>query len=155
MTFSNKRGASDLSMASYTDEGTQDADTRADAVAAAALGLPMPMPPLATQQQQQQDLTAANNATNTVPAPTASLADISDGAKRLAQELDQYIVARGPTNVAAAPAAPDPGLSDDAIADLQLATARKLREVCSSSCGVGSSCFNKGENPFSWVFLAS
>lgn len=140
MTFSNKRGASDLSMASYTDEGTQDADTRADAVAAAALGLSMPMPPLATQQQQQ-DLTAANNATNTVPAPTASLADISDGAKRLAQELDQYIVARGPTNVAAAAAAPDPGLSDDAIADLQLATARKLREVCStsSSCGVGSS----------------
>ena len=131
MTFSNKRGASDLSTASYPDEGMKDADARADAIAAAALGLPMP--PLATQRHQQQDLTVANtsnNATNTVPAPTASLADISDGAKRLAQELDQYIVSRSPASVAAAPAAADVNLSDDAIADLQLATARKLREVC-------------------------
>lgn len=62
------------------------------------------------------------------PAGSASLADISDGAKRLAQELDQYIT-RGPENTSQGDDANGSTLSDDAIADLQLATARKLREV--------------------------
>lgn len=125
MTFSNKRGASDLTIAAYTDEGLKEADA---AAAAFNPGLPhMPHHP--------QDPTGMST-TNTVPAPTASLADISDGAKRLAQELDQYIT-RGPDVLAAASPSQggsnynkDASLSDDAIADLQLATARKLREVC-------------------------
>ena len=56
------------------------------------------------------------------------MADISDGAKRLAQELDQYIT-RGPDKTGQGNAESGSALSDDAIADLQLATARKLREV--------------------------
>jgi hypothetical protein len=62
------------------------------------------------------------------PGGTTSLADISDGAKRLAQELDQYIT-RGPDKTAQGDTTAGSALSDDAIADLQLATARKLREV--------------------------
>ena len=125
MTASNKRGASDLSVSAYAaDETLNDAD--AVAATATALGLP-----LDAQQQQELTSTTTNASTtsgsSTVPATTASLADISDGAKRLAQELDQYIVAKGPKNTSATV---DVGLSDDAVADLQLATARKLREVC-------------------------
>lgn len=119
MTFSNKRGASDLSSASYSpDDGINEADA-----AAAFHSVPDPN-------------SAVN--VNTTPAPTASLADISEGAKRLAQELDQYIT-RGPGAIAAAAGAiqggssQDVALSDDAIADLQLATARKLRELLPSN----------------------
>ena len=131
MTASNKRGASDLSMSAYADETLKDAD--AIAATATALGLPLD----AQQQQQELASTSATSASSsTVPATAASLADISDGAKRLAQELDQYIVAKGPKN---ASATVDVGLSDDAVADLQLATARKLREVCKKATMVMTS----------------
>jgi hypothetical protein len=53
--------------------------------------------------------------------------DITDGAKRLAQELDQYITTGSKVSTPAS--GNDLSLSHDAIADLQLATARKLREV--------------------------
>ncbi|CAB9512001.1 Armadillo/beta-catenin-like repeat [Seminavis robusta] len=69
---------------------------------------------------------------------TSAITDITDGAKRLAQELDQYIAA-GPNRSAVtgdtaatsstSAAANNATLSNDAIADLQLATARKLREL--------------------------
>ena len=62
------------------------------------------------------------------PSSSATLADISDGAKRLAQELDQYIT-RAPDKAGQDGKHKGSVLSDDAIADLQLATARKLREV--------------------------
>jgi len=65
----------------------------------------------------------------------ASVAAITDGAKRLAQELDQYI-SKGPEKTSPhGNNADSSALSDDAIADLQLATARKLREV-SSYCNL-------------------
>jgi hypothetical protein len=54
--------------------------------------------------------------------------DITDGAKRLAQELDQYITTGSRLSTPASGHV-DLSLSNDAIADLQLATARKLREV--------------------------
>jgi len=62
--------------------------------------------------------------------PAASLADISDGAMRLAHELDHYINQGSDlSSVTAAPTA-DKTVSEDDLAYLQLATARKLREVC-------------------------
>jgi hypothetical protein len=58
---------------------------------------------------------------------SALLADIKDGAERLANELDEYL-SRG-SRKAFIPSKDSPPLSDEAVADLQLATARKLREV--------------------------
>lgn len=67
---------------------------------------------------------------NSSAATSSSSAEITDGAKRLAQELDQFIT-RGPEKAfTGGQEAPVNTLSDEAIADLQLATARKLREVC-------------------------
>ena len=74
------------------------------------------------------DNTAAAQSGDAPAGGTTSLADISDGAKRLAQELDQYIT-RGPEKSGQGDNDKGMALSDDAIADLQLATARKLREV--------------------------
>jgi hypothetical protein len=57
----------------------------------------------------------------------ALLAEIKEGAERLANELDVYL-----SKGSGKPFIPDkdaPPLSDEAVADLQLATARKLREV--------------------------
>jgi hypothetical protein len=58
---------------------------------------------------------------------SALLSEIREGAERLANELDDYL-ARGSDKsfVRDKDALP---LSDEAVADLQLATARKLREV--------------------------
>ena len=74
------------------------------------------------------DKNNSSSAAQDAAAGSTSLADISDGAKRLAQELDQYIT-RGPDKTGQGNAESGSALSDDAIADLQLATARKLREV--------------------------
>ena len=52
-------------------------------------------------------------------------AEIRDGAERLANELDEYLVKGAQKSFAG----DSPPLSDEAVADLQLKTARKLREV--------------------------
>ena len=61
---------------------------------------------------------------------SSSAADISDGAKRLAQELDHYIASGVEKKWGDGNSDNGSALSDDAVADLQLTTARKLREVC-------------------------
>jgi hypothetical protein len=53
------------------------------------------------------------------------LVEIKEGAERLAKELDDYLYKDSKTKN---PTRKEP-LSDEAVADLQLATARKLREV--------------------------
>lgn len=61
------------------------------------------------------------------------LVEIKEGAERLAKELDDYLSKDSHTKN---PTREEP-LSDEAVADLQLATARKLREVstyCTSKC---------------------
>lgn len=58
---------------------------------------------------------------------SALLSEIREGAERLANELDEYLARGGDKSLASGKdAAP---LSDEAVADVQLATARKLREV--------------------------
>jgi hypothetical protein len=60
--------------------------------------------------------------------PTAALAEIKEGAERLAKELDEYLK-KSSSSISfnfGNPSNP----SGEAVADLQLATARKLREVC-------------------------
>ena len=62
----------------------------------------------------------------------AVLSDIKEGAERLANELDDYISNSPNNNNDTKPffrTKDAPPLSDEAVADLQLATARKLREV--------------------------
>ena len=62
----------------------------------------------------------------------AVLSDIKEGAERLANELDDYISNSPNNNNDKKPffrTKDAPPLSDEAVADLQLATARKLREV--------------------------
>jgi hypothetical protein len=58
------------------------------------------------------------------------LVEIKEGAERLAKELDDYLSKDSNTKN---PTRKEP-LSDEAVADLQLATARKLREVSTSTC---------------------
>lgn len=60
---------------------------------------------------------------------SSSPVDISDGAKRLAKELDHYIASVPDNEWDHDNTDNGSALSDDAVADLQLATARKLREV--------------------------
>lgn len=64
---------------------------------------------------------------NSTSSVSSSLSEITDGVKRLAKELDQFIT-RGVEHSRKIDA-DSPPMSDDAIADLQLATARKLREL--------------------------
>ena len=60
---------------------------------------------------------------------TTLLSEIKEGAERLANELDEYL-SKG-SDKPFIPEKDAPPLSDEAVADLQLATARKLREVSS------------------------
>jgi hypothetical protein len=55
------------------------------------------------------------------------LSEIREGAERLANELDEYLARSSEKSFIRDKDAPP--LSDEAVADLQLATARKLREV--------------------------
>ena len=57
------------------------------------------------------------------------MTDIKDGAERLANELDDYLSRGANKPFFRTRVAPTTPLSDEAVADLQLATARKLREV--------------------------
>lgn len=81
---------------------------------------------------------SGNSSSSSKPSSsgTAALAEVKEGAERLARELDEYLNKssnngnkknifgkNGPSST-----------SGEAVADLQLATARKLREVC---CFVG------------------
>lgn len=72
------------------------------------------------------------------PKPDANtLSEIREGAMRLATELDDYLSKHDTSNnyispfrlLKGADGTVNTNLSDDAIADLQLSTARKLREV--------------------------
>ena len=56
---------------------------------------------------------------------SAEPSEIRDGAERLANELNEYLVKGAQKSFAG----DSPPLSDEAVADLQLKTARKLREV--------------------------
>lgn len=67
-----------------------------------------------------QNLSAASAST--------SPSEITDGAKRLAQELDHFIN-QAPDKALDVDGGSSTALSEDGIADLQLQTARKLREV--------------------------
>ena len=58
---------------------------------------------------------------------SAVLSEVRDGAQRLATELDEYLSQADSKQ--STPSQVGAPLSDEAIADLQLATARKLREV--------------------------
>ena len=58
---------------------------------------------------------------------SALLWEIREGAERLANELDEYL-SRG-SDKTFTPDKDGPPLSDEAVANLQLETARKLREV--------------------------
>lgn len=58
---------------------------------------------------------------------SALLSEIREGAERLANELDEYLAKGSEKGFVRDKGAPP--LSDEAVADLQLATARKLREV--------------------------
>ena len=58
---------------------------------------------------------------------SALLSDIREGAERLAEELDNYLAKD--SKKAPIRGKDAPPLSDEQVADLQLATARKLREV--------------------------
>ena len=58
----------------------------------------------------------------------SKLTSARESAERVAKELDEYLVKKS----AGAKVAPTRSsrLTDDAVADLQLITARKIREVC-------------------------
>lgn len=56
--------------------------------------------------------------------------DISQGAHRLAKELDEFVAKELKSSSPLTPPS-DASISEDAIADLQLQTARKLRQVSS------------------------
>ena len=58
---------------------------------------------------------------------SALLSEVRDGAERLATELDVYLAKSSDKSPIHDKGTPP--LSDEAVADLQLATARKLREV--------------------------
>ena len=55
------------------------------------------------------------------------LSEIREGAERLANELDEYLESENLSRISRKEASHP--LTDEGIADLQLATARKLREV--------------------------
>ena len=65
------------------------------------------------------------NALNEPKPDSKTLDEIKETTERLASELNDYLTLNETTNIR-----PDfANLSDEAIADIQLATARKLREV--------------------------
>lgn len=60
---------------------------------------------------------------------TAALAEIKEGAERLARELDEYLNKSPNNKKSIFRLDVGPSIPAEAVADLQLATARKLREV--------------------------
>ena len=106
---------------------------------------------------------------------TASPAEITEGARKLARELDEFL-AKPPsatattgsgksssTTPADPPAAKEEEdatpMSEDAIADLQLQTARKLREVRnflfrSDECQTHTKEYQHVLPPFNWANVA-
>ncbi len=60
---------------------------------------------------------------------TAALAEIKEGAERLARELDQYLHRSSNSKKSIFKLDSVSSSPGDAVSDLQLATARKLREV--------------------------
>ena len=61
---------------------------------------------------------------------TAALAEVKEGAERLAKELDEYLNKSSNNRRSLFGKDGASNTSGEAVADLQLATARKLREVC-------------------------
>jgi hypothetical protein len=83
--------------------------------------------------------TSSSSSSSSFAKPGMTKADIMEGAKRLAKELDDFIRngikshhhhPNHNNNMTPFPRLDNAQLSDKAVADLQLATARKLREVC-------------------------
>ena len=77
-----------------------------------------------------------NNSSSTGNTNNVVSSDVKEGAERLAKELDEYLAKRSSKekqpnkkNQLFIRGTDAPPLSDESVADLQLATARKLREV--------------------------
>ena len=71
---------------------------------------------------------------------TSALAEIREGAERLAMELDEYLSKSSNTKASIFRVDGVSSTPIEAVADLQLATARKLREVCFSFFNTDSNC---------------
>jgi hypothetical protein len=120
-----------------SDDSTSDAQT-----SSAAASFSSPLTSISKRPADTMYTSASFNATSTEfggsgesnsgssstskPSSIGStlLVEIKEGAERLAKELDDYLSKDSKTNN---PGRKEP-LSDEAVADLQLATARKLRE---------------------------
>lgn len=71
---------------------------------------------------------------------TAALAEVKEGAERLARELNEYLTKSSSNKRNLFGKGGPSSTSGEAVADLQLATARKLREVCPKHT-IGPFCY--------------
>lgn len=73
---------------------------------------------------------SGNSSSGKTSSGTAALAEVKEGAERLAKELDEYLKKSSNNKLSLFGRDGWSTTSGEAVADLQLATARKLREVC-------------------------
>jgi hypothetical protein len=73
---------------------------------------------------------SGNSSSGKTHSGTAALAEVKEGAERLAKELDEYLRKSSNSKISHFGKDGASTTSGEAVADLQLATARKLREVC-------------------------
>lgn len=89
----------------------------------------------------------SGNSSSGKSSGTAALAEVKEGAERLAKELDEYLKKSSNSSTSLFGKDGTLNTSGEAVADLQLATARKLREVCFLMETRTKSCFARKACP--------
>jgi hypothetical protein len=73
--------------------------------------------------------TESTSSSSKVKSGAGTAAEVKEGAEKLARELEEYLNKNSKAKLSLFGKSGNPSTSGEAVADLQLATARKLREV--------------------------